>query len=1506
MSLKNLSLRWRMILIVPGIPMLFLMPIFVFVGLQYRGAYQDAYWKQGEIAVLQVEQIIVEVGGYIETLDDTYGLDQLIEGMVLGESSLQTLPGEPEVPGMRDKENPFVFIALVDKEGLVIVHSSSGFKGQTIPELTNLDTEKPLRRTMPIGEVYLISRAMQMPGAAAGELLYIVVAERATIVDPQMFGLVAVLALVASTLIILLNFAMDRLIFHPLHQLAEGAAIVGGGKLTHKIDLPGADEFAMVAAAFNEMARRLYDLVTSLEKNVAERTADLERKTVQLEAVSVVGKEASQAHNVPALLDTTVNAISDKFGFYHTGIFILDDEKEWSILRAASSEGGKRMLAHGHRLRVGQVGIVGNVSSSGKPRIVFNVGEDSVWFNNPDLPDTRSEMALPLKTEEGVIGVLDVQSEKARAFTDEDINTLQLMADQVTIALYNARLLEGMQATLAEVQELQIDYSRRGWARVASRMRPMAYEYDRVDVTPVSPLPVPQDLQSGRVSRKVVMDGGVPVVMESMRSNDRVIGYMGVSDPQRIWAQEELALLESVSAQVALALENARLFEDTQRNERQQFLISRVLQVAADPNITSDQVLTEIARVLAQGLDMAVVIFTFPVPNLPVVHPHAVLGPEGQTLPFFEKDLTLSDEHHIFFRGLSRPELGPMSPLLGLEKLDPQTKELLSVYDFNRVLYVPISSAGVQSGFIAIIQRIGDSPLDPDTRELAQGLASQIAVVIDNLNLSEETRQRSEEMQALYQISLTLSEILEPQEALAAIVEQGVALFGADAGSFFLFDIEEQNLVLSLDFYGDMEELIGSRLKSGEGVTGTALLNQQAVVVDDYETWDGVHSELWDKRFRSAIAVPLIGRFGPLGVLVMRSKKRASFDTNDARLSELFAAQAGTALENAQLNREAQRRASELSQLYDAGIDLLTILDVQLLLDRATRWACKVFKSPTAVIFFKHPESGVYVRGRSVDTEERVDVYRTSDPSAGGLTEMIINTGESVLYRDNSEHPSENMDKLIAEGLLSQIGVPLRMVDDVVGAFFVNGSEVNQFGEQDLSLLEFLATQVAAALQNALQFNKTESALSVVARQARYQSNVSQAVALLTEQGTAATPEVLRLLGEAAEVGGAIYFRLQEEDAKLYWVMDKIWVRSGSNSLPEDSPFSQPLLVADYPFWVAQLQQRTAMSFKVADLPPAEQGLLSPAGFQAMLVLAVQADEVLPGFIALGKPSDTLWANEEILALQTAAAALSNTIARERLFHQVERTLAETEALYQGSAELNLANTYEANLDVLRRYTILGRESVGVFLQLFDRPWTDKQKPEYTYTVAAWPELDITQRSHRFAIDTLTSQPSVMNVDAPILIRDVATSDLLDERMRYWFSDQLKGESAVFVPLIVGGQRIGYVLSVHTQPITLLEQDSRRLEGLVRQAAIGVQNLRQLQAIQARARREQMIREITGKIQAAPDVQGVLQTAVREMGRAFGTTKNRIQFQGIAALDDSSPDKPLEVPATSVDAEPTE
>ncbi|MBC8503749.1 MAG: GAF domain-containing protein, partial [Chloroflexi bacterium] len=192
--------------------------------------------------------------------------------------------------------------------------------------------------------------------------------------------------------------------------------------------------------------------VQTSESTYADNNRRLVRRTMQLETAAEVGRSAAQIRDLDTLLLKVTHLISERFGFYHVGVFLLDERKEFAVMREANSAGGQRMLAENHLLRIGKEGMVGHVAESRKPRIALDVGEDAVYFNNPHLGKTRSEIALPLIAGEELLGVLDVQCEEQAAFSQQDIATLQVLADQVALAIQNAFLFDKMQVLLLDLE----------------------------------------------------------------------------------------------------------------------------------------------------------------------------------------------------------------------------------------------------------------------------------------------------------------------------------------------------------------------------------------------------------------------------------------------------------------------------------------------------------------------------------------------------------------------------------------------------------------------------------------------------------------------------------------------------------------------------------------------------------------------------------------------------------------------------------------------------------------------------------------------------------------------------------------------------------------------------------------------------------------------------------------------------------------------------------------------
>jgi len=189
---------------------------------------------------------------------------------------------------------------------------------------------------------------------------------------------------------------------------------------------------------------RLYDRVYSL-------LDQLSRRTKLLQAAAHVGRDVTSILDLDELLNNAVDIICDAYDFYYAGVFLVDAANEWAVLRAGRGEAGAAMIAGGHKLKVGGHSMIGASIAQRKARIALDVGEEPVHFKNPHLPDTRSEMALPLIVRDDVIGAVTVQSVAGGAFSDYDITSLQAMADQLAVAINNARLLKELEAAHAEL-----------------------------------------------------------------------------------------------------------------------------------------------------------------------------------------------------------------------------------------------------------------------------------------------------------------------------------------------------------------------------------------------------------------------------------------------------------------------------------------------------------------------------------------------------------------------------------------------------------------------------------------------------------------------------------------------------------------------------------------------------------------------------------------------------------------------------------------------------------------------------------------------------------------------------------------------------------------------------------------------------------------------------------------------------------------------------------------------
>ena len=363
--------------------------------------------------------------------------------------------------------------------------------------------------------------------------------------------------------------------------------MVMGVALTSALDLLK-NEFRSVAAQNEITLGFLTKDKADLEQRVQERTAGLTKKTDQLRAASYIARQTSEAEDLTALLDIVVNLVTDQFGFYHAGIFLLNETGEEAILQTASSEGGKRMVERGHALTVGSQGIVGYVAAQKKVRIALDVGSDAVFFNNPDLPMTRSEVALPLLIRNKVLGVLDIQSDQPQAFRMEDVDVLQTLADQVAVAIENARLLGESQAAIMQLEAVSTIRMKDAWSRKLQEQR-HAFTY--------TPLGVRVETSSSLSD-----EDGVKTAI-SLRGQE--IGSIALARKDNVeWNKTDEELIREVAYQVGLAVDNLRLLEDAQQRAKQEQTIGE-LAARFSQSLDIDSLLQTAARELGQLPDVS-------------------------------------------------------------------------------------------------------------------------------------------------------------------------------------------------------------------------------------------------------------------------------------------------------------------------------------------------------------------------------------------------------------------------------------------------------------------------------------------------------------------------------------------------------------------------------------------------------------------------------------------------------------------------------------------------------------------------------------------------------------------------------------------------------------------------------------------------------------------------------------------------------------------------------------
>lgn len=430
-----------------------------------------------------------------------------------------------------------------------------------------------------------------------------------------------ILSGLAVVFAITVSWLAFRGIVQPVKRLINDVQRITSGDISPIQPLEQNDEIGDLSRAFSLMTNWLRESYENLEHRVQERTQDLEQRSTQIQVAAEIARDITTNRDLESLLNHTVTLIPERFGFYHAGIFMTDARAEFAVLRAATQETGQEMLRLNHKLRIGETGLVGYVCATGEPRIALDVGEDAVHFKNPHLPLTRSEIALPLKSGDRIIGALDVQSTAPSAFDRDSILVLQVMADQLATAIENTFLLQELQEKLHELESISGDLVRSTWKKHKDSSAVIGYEYDGLILKPIS--------KSQPKNNNVEVDSQAPLYLP-LKIREQSIGCLEIWPDQENLSPDEINLVKDISNRISQVLENARLFDESQRRADRERLTGEItaqIRASNDPQSILETAVTELRNALKTKRAQ---ILVYPLPEgAELAEPVRPLNPEN-------------------------------------------------------------------------------------------------------------------------------------------------------------------------------------------------------------------------------------------------------------------------------------------------------------------------------------------------------------------------------------------------------------------------------------------------------------------------------------------------------------------------------------------------------------------------------------------------------------------------------------------------------------------------------------------------------------------------------------------------------------------------------------------------------------------------------------------------------------------------------------------------------------
>jgi signal transduction histidine kinase/HAMP domain-containing protein len=869
---------------------------------------------------------------------------------------------------------------------------------------------------------------------------------------------------------------VTRSITNPLDELAQTATEIAGGNLDLEAPVHREDETGAVAQAFNSMTAQLRGLINSLEDRVAQRTRDLQRRSTYLEASAQVSRAAASILETDRLINEIVELVRRRFDLYYVGLFLVDETGQLAVLRAGTGQAGKAMLARGHQMEVG-TGMIGWSIANAEPRVALEAGEDAVRLATPELPKTRSEAALPLRSRDRVLGALSVQSERIQAFDEDTLTVLQTMADQVAVAMDNARLFAETQEALEATRRAYGEISREAWIKLLRYQPGLGYRrvkdtLTRVDSTGQSSSEPPLHTGLEESQKSTSKDNGHETLNLPLKVRDHVIGHIQARKSQstQSWTEEELELLDILGEQLGIALEGARLYQESQRHaSREQLTGEIVAKIRAERDIPS--ILDTVTDELVQALDLSHV---------------QIQRASDVSDDLFAECLPESDPASPSDNGHDSRSSGTLqeqaSKATGTDRPEADT-----AYGPTS-LAVPVNVNNQVVGVLELERTDQKTIWTEDELALVQAVVDQLGQALHNAQLFEQTQASLAETAHLYEATGRLSQadtidqvlqVLdeEVEEAIGSQFNGNILLAGPQPSSHSEASREPGTGILWVEAVRQLNASasaipVGTRIPVDDfpalqdfiGTMDPSTIKTDELIDQDEET----RQVFVNHDIYTLTAVPLIAGDTWLGFIALTSQRDQVPDERVIRFIQNLADRAAVALQSIRLYQETQRHAIQLEAAAKISRATTSILDSKALLPSVVELIRDHFNYYHAQVFIiDETQSWAVLEASTGEIGQRLLKRGHSlEVGSASVVGYATGTGEAKIAADVTLDPTHIRNELLPN-TRSEMAIPIKIGGRVIGALDVQSTEPAAFSPDDVTVLSALADQLAIAIENA-------------------------------------------------------------------------------------------------------------------------------------------------------------------------------------------------------------------------------------------------------------------------------------------------------------------------------------------------------------------------------------------------------------------------------------------------------